>query len=305
MKKIELVSVALVALMALSVVSAAGVLTASKAQAAGSHAPTYTLTVTQNGATVDGTHPAVTGSPVTVTLTVTQRQGVDTTAIAYGTAKLRSPNGGPIVSEWFAYGTPWLTATNPSYSIGGTSVPLSQTGPLVVEVWIDYVAYYPGGWEQDSITPTDFTFSVVTPSVTKDTVLQEISALQAMTTPGMFTSAKEHKPFDDKLTEVSKDVNAGNYGNALGKVQRDLMPKTDGNPKPADSVTAAYQADVYTKLQTLASDLQQLAVYHGQAVTIAQDLKDNTDPAAFVSAKAHTDFDNKLAEVIKDINAGN
>lgn len=80
-----------------------------------------------------------------------------------------------------------------------------------------------------------------------------------------FDKSTSHTPFDNKLAEVMGYINTGDYATALTKVQRDLMPKADGNARPADWVSATSQPRVYQQLQWIESDLLSL-----QSVGIAR-----------------------------------
>lgn len=44
----------------------------------------------------------------------------------------------------------------------------------------------------------------------------------------MFKNATMQKTFNNKLNAVIEDIEAGNYANALDKLQRDILGKTDG-----------------------------------------------------------------------------
>lgn len=103
-----------------------------------------------------------------------------------------------------------------------------------------------------------------TPAVTKDTVKTEITTLQGYTQPAMFTN-NNHKAFDAKLTAVYKLVDAGtatSYAQAMDKIQIDLMPKTDGVAPDwvtgTDSQGVSYQLTVYNALETLYGHIKTL-----------------------------------------------
>ncbi len=70
--------------------------------------------------------------------------------------------------------------------------------------------------------------------------------------------------FNNKLSAVINDINAGNYANAISKLQKDLIPKTDGcavsnAPDSNDWVkTCPEQAQIYPQLISLLNELQQL-----------------------------------------------
>jgi hypothetical protein len=71
----------------------------------------------------------------------------------------------------------------------------------------------------------------------------------------------------NKLNVIIKDVDAGNYAEALAKLQQDVMAKTNGCaeslPPAADNndwiVICTYQSLIYPELQEIAGDLTELA----------------------------------------------
>jgi hypothetical protein len=57
---------------------------------------------------------------------------------------------------------------------------------------------------------------------------QDVQDSIASLNPGVFKNATMQKTFNNKLNAVIADIEAGNYANALDKLQHDILGKTDG-----------------------------------------------------------------------------
>jgi K319-like protein len=57
---------------------------------------------------------------------------------------------------------------------------------------------------------------------------QDVQVLIASLNPSVFKNATMQKTFNNKLNAVIADIEAGNYANALDKLQNDILGKTDG-----------------------------------------------------------------------------
>jgi len=57
---------------------------------------------------------------------------------------------------------------------------------------------------------------------------QDVQAAIASMDPSVFKNANMQKTFNNKLNAVIADIEAGNYANALDKLQHDILGKTDG-----------------------------------------------------------------------------
>jgi hypothetical protein len=57
---------------------------------------------------------------------------------------------------------------------------------------------------------------------------QDVQVSIASLNPGVFKNTNMQKTFNNKLNAVIADIEAGNYANALDKLQHDILAKTDG-----------------------------------------------------------------------------
>jgi Na+-transporting NADH:ubiquinone oxidoreductase subunit NqrC len=57
---------------------------------------------------------------------------------------------------------------------------------------------------------------------------QDVQVSVASLNPGVFKNTNMQKTFNNKLNAVIADIEAGNYANALDKLQHDILGKTDG-----------------------------------------------------------------------------
>lgn len=76
--------------------------------------------------------------------------------------------------------------------------------------------------------PSTTQVQVVANSTVAIDATQDVQDSIASLNPGVFKNANMQKTFNNKLNAVIADIEAGNYANALDKLQHDILAKTDG-----------------------------------------------------------------------------
>jgi len=130
-------------------------------------------------------------------------------------------NGDPLTFRWAISSFPagsGATIANPTAMI--TTFAPDLAGTYVIQLVVNDGLL-------DS-APSTTQVQVVANSTVPIEATQDVQASIASLNPGVFKNANMQKTFNNKLNAVIADIEAGNYANALDKLQHDILGKTDG-----------------------------------------------------------------------------
>lgn len=130
-------------------------------------------------------------------------------------------NGDPLTFRWAISSFPagsGTTIANPTLMIT-TFVP-DLAGTYVIQLVVNDGLL-------DSAPSTTQVQVVANPTAPIEAT-QDVQDAIASLYPGVFKNANMQKTFNNKLNAVIADIEAGNYANALDKLQHDIVGKTDG-----------------------------------------------------------------------------
>ena len=130
-------------------------------------------------------------------------------------------NGDPLGFRWAITSLPGgsvATIANPTAMITTFVPDLAGTYGIQLVVNDGFLDSVPGTTQ----------VQVVANSTVPIEATQDVQASIASLNPGVFKNTNMQKTFNNKLNAVIADIEAGNYANALDKLQHDILGKTDG-----------------------------------------------------------------------------
>jgi hypothetical protein len=130
-------------------------------------------------------------------------------------------NGDPLTFRWAITSFP----TGSGATIGNPFAMITTFVPDLVGTYVIQLVVNDG--LLDSAPSTTQVQVVANPTVPIEAI-QDVQASIASLNPGVFKNANMQKTFNNKLNAVIADIEAGNYANALDKLQHDILGKTDG-----------------------------------------------------------------------------
>lgn len=166
------------------------------------------------------------------------------------------PDGDPLTYAWSLLSKPGSsTATLTNATSVMTSFVVDVAGPYTVQLTVG----------DGTLTSTATTMVIgVDPRVTLSTLIQQIITTINGVPPTAFKNANMARALTNKLEAVRRNVQAGNYADALNQVENDLIPKTDGcatggAPDNNDFITdCTAQNQIYPQLVDLRDQLSAL-----------------------------------------------
>ena len=130
-------------------------------------------------------------------------------------------NGNPLTFSW-------AITSFPAGSAAAIANPTAMNTTFVPDVAGTYVIQLVVNDGLLDSTPSTTQVQVVANPTVPTEATRDIQDVIALLNPGVFKNATMQKTFNNKLNAVIADIEAGNYANALDKLQHDILGKTDG-----------------------------------------------------------------------------
>ncbi len=229
MKRLELISVALVAIIALTVVSGAGAITVSATN--GYVAPTVTWTVTQNGNAVDPMQPVQIGVPVVAHFSIINND--PTLLMDFDIA--------PASQQWFAL-TGGITSLSAMYSalpdaplgkgvIGEFQVVFGGPGIFANANGWTWTLHTAGG-QQAATGYVERSVSVFAAGLTKNSALSDLSSFRTWIDhagdTSLYPSAAIRLALFAIVDGATLQTTSSKYSSAAYTLQSKFIPRVDG-----------------------------------------------------------------------------
>jgi PKD repeat protein len=168
------------------------------------------------------------------------------------------PNNDPLIYKWSLRSAPsGSAAVIAAPSASATSLTLDAKGQYEVQLVVN-----------DGVVDSPPATVLITATLSTQAVIVAIQDLQQVTIgnldPTVFKNSNMKNAMINKLSSVAANIEAGQYQEALGQLQHDLLAKTDGcatsgAPDKNDWIKSCEnQAAVYQELQKIITMLQQL-----------------------------------------------
>jgi hypothetical protein len=153
-------------------------------------------------------------------------------------------NGDPLTFRWAITSFP----TGSGATIGNPFTMVTTFVPDLAGTYVFQLVVNDGLLDS---APSTTQVQVVANATVAIEATQDVQVSIASLDPGVFKNTNMQKTFNNKLNAVIADIEAGNYANALDKLQHDILGKTDGcaNSGAPDSndwiKNCASQGEVY------------------------------------------------------------